>query len=115
LAVILMLMLAGSALAQRPATKRERKAVVAAALAVQDIGAPQAPCVRIRVSSADRDWASLSFPNNPTRACAPYTANGISLYHWHRGRWRFVVAGSEFRCPIHGVPMRVARDLGACL
>jgi hypothetical protein len=41
-------------------------------------------------------------------------ANGVIIEHHTAVGWQFVTVGSSFRCPIKGVPARVARDLGVC-
>lgn len=109
-----LLAVPGLAFGRRRASRSERAAVVRAAERQGDIGRQQAPCVVIYVSNVNRAWSSLSFPEKPSRACLPFEANGVSLYHWSHGRWRFVTAGDEFRCPIGGVPSRVAHDLRVC-
>jgi hypothetical protein len=96
------------------ASAREHAAVVAAAVAAHDINRIQGFCARVFVSTVDARWTSLDFPEPPSKPCEMYTADGIALFHWRHGRWHFVTAGSSFRCPIRGVPMRVAHDFKVC-
>lgn len=101
---------ASVASAERRARPRERRAVIAAAVAQHQINAAQASCVRVYISTVNRAWAAIDFVYPTPRSCTE-PANGISLFHRVHGRWRFVLAGSSFRCRIKDVPKRVARDL----
>jgi hypothetical protein len=51
--------------------------------------------------------------------CAKYAANGISIFHYRAGRWRFVTAGSSFvnsdgTCGVPHVPRAVIKDFRLC-
>lgn len=95
----------------RNASPGVHDALVAAAVAAHDISGPQGSCTVAFVSTVDRGWASLGFPDHPSPSCQKYMANGIALFHYTGGSWHFVTAGSAFRCPIPGVPSQVAHDL----
>jgi hypothetical protein len=41
-------------------------------------------------------------------------ANGVIIEHLVEGRWHFVTVGSDIHCPVKGMPVAVARDLGPC-
>jgi hypothetical protein len=116
--VIVILALPCVALARRLATKRQHDRVVAAAVAAHDISKAQGRCARVFISTANTDWASLDFPAAATgkpRSCLMLAANGIALFHYRHGQWRFVTVGSDFpTCPPKGVPRRVAHDLRIC-
>jgi hypothetical protein len=113
-ALLIAVLLPSAALARRRATKQQRAGVVAAALRASDIGKQQALCVVVFVSTVSKRWALLAFPNKPSQACLRYQANGVSFYHRKNGRWHWITAGSDLRCPIKGVPTRVAQDLKVC-
>lgn len=103
------------ALAKYPASPRVRRAVVAVAVRRQVISKAEGRCSRVFVSSVNRDWASVSFTAHPSRSCRMEGYSGFVLLHHRNGRWHYVTAGSYFRCPIPGVPDRVAHDLvGLC-
>lgn len=105
LAVVVGLAVSGaSAEADRGPTKRERAGVAKA------VGAP-ARCVRVRVSTVNRRYASALIRNG-RRSCRRWAADGVAVFRRGDGRWRFVTAGSAFECPVPKVPRRVARDLG---
>lgn len=111
LAVVLV---PGTALAHRRATRPERNAILAAVVRQGELSKAQAACQVVTISTVDRSYAALTWPASLSRACSRVAANGVILEHRKRGRWRFVTVGSSFRCPIKAVPNRVARDLGVC-
>jgi hypothetical protein len=110
--VILMVgCLPALALARRVAGGKEKAAIIAAIRRAHDIGPSQTgSCMRVYVSTVNRNWATMQFIF--VRRCESQDANGVSVIHRERGRWRFVTAGSAFSCPIPGhIPSRVQRDL----
>ena len=108
--VVAVALVASVASAKRRASPRERAAVIGAAVAGHRINRAQAPCVRVFISTVNRNWASVNFVYPTPRACHE-PANGMLLYHRLHGRWRYVTAGSSIFCPVRGVPNRVAHDL----
>ncbi|MGZ4167219.1 MAG: hypothetical protein ACXVR1_01220 [Solirubrobacteraceae bacterium] len=52
--------------------------------------------------------------------CAKFVADGVVLFHYRAGQWRYVSAGSDFRngnggCSLTGtVPRRVIADFKLC-
>jgi hypothetical protein len=90
--------------ADRAPSKRERAAIA---------GSADVPkrCLRIRISTVNRRYASV-YIRNARRSCRRWAADGVAVYKRGRARWRFVVAGSAFECPVPKVPRRVVRDLG---
>src|SRR5690348_15126870 len=101
---LLVLALAGTALARRPATDAER-AGMASALGFT----PQ--CVTAFVSTVDSSYGKLV----PTNASGCAMADGFTVLRHVGGSWVQAWAGSDYgACPIEGVPTRVALDLRAC-
>jgi len=69
-------------------------------------------CYRVHVSTVGSTWAATTYGGATSRPCITYVADGVSVTHYVRGRWRFVTAGSAFNCPIPGhIPTPVQRDL----
>jgi hypothetical protein len=105
----LTLLLAGAlvpALAQadRAPTKREKAAIARAA----DV--PKR-CLRVRVSTVNRRWAS-AYRRNAREGCERWQADGVAVFKRRKtGGWKFVVAGSSFECPVPRVPPAVVKDL----
>jgi hypothetical protein len=102
------------ALAHRPATMAQRTAIRQAVVAQHQLSRAQARCQVVTISTADPAFARLTWPLHLSAPCRRVAANGVILEHHLRGRWRFVTVGSEFRCPVKGVPAAVARDLDVC-
>lgn len=105
-----------AAAARRLAHGKQKAAIIAAIRRAHDIGPSQtASCMRVYVSTVNRNWAEMQFIF--VRRCERQDANGVSVVHRIHGRWRFVTAGSAFSCPIPGhIPPRVQRDLRlACI
>ncbi len=102
------------ALAHRRATKAERTAILAAVVKQGELTKAQAACQNVTISTVDQHYAALSWPKKLSRACERVAANGVIIEHRTAAGWKFVTVGSDFQCPIKGVPRRVARDLGVC-
>jgi ribosomal protein S14 len=109
-----MVVLPAAAIAHRRATKRERTAILAAVVHQHQLSKAQAACQVVTVSTVNQRFAALAWPAHLSRACVRVAANGVIIEHRTTHGWRFVTAGSSFRCPIKGVPGAVARDLGVC-
>jgi ribosomal protein S14 len=102
------------AVAHRRATKPERTAILAAVVRQHQLSRAQAICQVVTISTVNQHYAELSWPKKLSRACMRVAANGVIIEHRTTRGWRFVTVGSSFRCPIKGVPVAVARDLGVC-
>jgi hypothetical protein len=109
-----LVLLPAAAVAHRRATKPERRAILAAVVQQGQLSKTQAACQVVTVSTVNQRYAALRWPKRLSRACMKVAANGVIVeYRTTRG-WRLVTVGSEFSCPIKGVPTTVARDLGVC-
>ena len=108
------LLIPAAALAHRRATKAERSAVVAAVVHQGELSKAQADCQVVTISTVNQSYASLTWPAKLSKACSRVAANGVIIEHRRGRQWDFVTVGSSFRCPIKGVPDRVATDLGVC-
>jgi hypothetical protein len=103
------------ALARRLATSRQHAAVVNAAVVAHDLNQRQGRCTQVYISTANTSWAALDFPAKEPKSCLALAANGIAVFHYRSGRWRFLTAGSDFStCPPRGVPRNVTHDLRLC-
>jgi hypothetical protein len=92
--IVVMLGLAGSALATAPKlTRRQPTHTERTRIAAAD-GIP-ARCKTIFVSTADRHWAITTINGR----CAQYQPGGYSVLHW-RGHWRIVTEGDEPGCTV---------------
>jgi len=109
-----MALLPVAAFAHRPATRTERSAVVAAAVRQRQLSPAQGRCQVVTISTVNTGYATLSWPRRLSRACQRVAANGVIIEHRTSRGWRLVAVGSEFQCPIKGVPRAVARDLDVC-
>lgn len=99
----------GSALGRVTAYGAQKRAIMTAAGLK-----PATPlgCYEVHISTADRTWAATQYAGSERNPCLRYGADGVSITHYARGRWRFVTAGSAFSCPIPGhIPLAVQRDL----
>ena len=112
--LVAVVLIPASAWAHRRATKAERHAILAAVVRQHQLSKAQATCQVVTISTVNRSYAAVTWPAKLSKACLRVAANGVIIEHRKRGRWRFVTVGSAFRCPIEGVPNRVARDLGVC-
>jgi hypothetical protein len=103
-----------AAVAHRRATKSERTAILKAVVRQGELSHAQAACQKVIISTVDHRYASTTWPAKLSRACMHVAANGVIIEHKTSHGWQLVSVGSSFRCPIKGVPRRVARDLGVC-
>lgn len=102
------------AFAHRRATRSERTAVLKAVVRQGQLSHAQAACQKVTISTVDRRYAATTWPTKLSRACMRVAANGVIIEHDTSRGWGFVTVGSSFQCPIKGIPMHVARDLGVC-
>jgi hypothetical protein len=107
-------LLPAAAVAHRRATKPERRAILAAVVHQKQLSRAQAACQVVTVSTVNQHYAALTWPKRLSRACMKVAANGVIIEHRTTRGWRLVTVGSEFNCPIKGVPVAVGRDLGVC-
>ena len=107
-------LLPAAAVAHRRASKPERTAILAAVVRQRQLSKAQAACQVVTISTVNQRYAALTWPKRLSRACARVAANGVIVEHRTSRGWRFVTVGSNLRCPIKGVPVAVARDLGVC-
>ncbi len=111
------------ALAHKAPSKGQRSGLVRATDGYLHESVP-AKCLREEISTADASWAEVGFAfgraGHPPAGCARFAANGVILFHFRAGRWRFEGAGSDFRngnggCSLSGkVPRKVISDLALC-
>jgi hypothetical protein len=102
------------ALGHRRATRPERTTILAAVVRQRELSKAQAACQVVTISTVNRNYAAITWPQRLSRSCMRVAANGVIIEHHARGAWRSVTVGSAFVCPIRGVPTPVARDLGVC-
>ncbi len=114
LAVALGIALPAAAVAQRRATKSERTAILKAVVRQHQLTKAQAACQTVTISTVNTRYATTTWPSHLSHACLRVAANGVIIEHKTTRGWTFVTVGSDFRCPIKGVPARVARDLKVC-
>ena len=95
---------ASTAAAARKPTAAERKALAHA------VHAP-AHCLRIRVATVRRGWASVRARMPPSASCQGHVGDGVVVLRRRDGVWRQRFAGSAWACPIPGVPEAVRKDL----
>jgi hypothetical protein len=107
-------LLPAAAVAHRRATKPERTAILAAVVRQRQLSKSQAACPVVTISTVNQRYAALTWPKRLSRACMRVAANGVIIEHRTSRGWRFATVGSDLRCPIKGVPVAVARDLGVC-
>jgi hypothetical protein len=103
-----------AAVAHRRATKSERTALLAAVVRQRQLSRAQAACQVATISTVNSRYAELTWPKKLSRACMRVAANGVIIEHRTTRGWRLVTVGSTFACPLKGVPIAVARDLGVC-
>jgi len=106
---VLVLLAPASALARRAVSGAAKDPLVHAALGSK---VPR-QCAAVYISTVNTLWGDVSFrPATGWRArCAPFAANGWTVLHHARGRWRTAWSGSAIPCPIPHTPVAVARDL----
>jgi hypothetical protein len=68
-------------------------------------------CLKIRVATVRKGWASATLKVPLKHSCLPYAADGIAVLHRRDDVWRMRFAGSSWSCPIQGVPEAVRKDL----
>lgn len=121
LALLSLAALPAAAFASTPASQSQRGALLRA---FGDSGVP-ARCLTTLVSTTDRSFAEVYFTGlwgagQPVPAgCGRYAANGVTIFHYSSGHWRFVTAGSSFvtgtgSCGVLHVPTPVVEDFGLC-
>lgn len=120
-AVVALVAFPGVALASRSAGASQRSALYTALRKLyHGHVAPPERCLSFRVSTAASGWANVTFNGaHPAHGCLRYGFNGATIFHHTRGQWRFVTEGSSFvgsngRCSVPHVPMKVARDFKLC-
>jgi hypothetical protein len=110
-----------AAFASTPATQSQKRALMRAA---GDSRVP-ARCLTALISTADRSFAELYFTGlwgagqRMPRGCEEFVANGVTIFHYRAGHWRFVTAGSSFvtstgGCRVPHVPTPVVKDFRLC-
>jgi hypothetical protein len=121
-AVVLLGVSPAVALASKPANKPQSAALYRAAARYEPAHIP-ARCLRIEVSSANSAWATVAYrvgPKGPLRGCVKYGFNGVTIFHYRVGRWRYVTEGSDFStsnggCALKGkLPQGVINDFRLC-
>jgi hypothetical protein len=118
--------LPASALAHRGANKAQRSALTRAARALSPTGSstrhtPER-CLKFAISTPETSWAAVQTfvgrNGHVPPGCEKYAANGVVIFHFESGGWRFVTEGSDFsngnRCVIPHVPKRVVADFKLC-
>ncbi|MGH2858874.1 MAG: hypothetical protein ACRDMJ_15475 [Solirubrobacteraceae bacterium] len=122
LAVIVVLAaLPAVALAQKPANGSQRHALYRAFVGLEH-GQKATPerCLVFEVSTAASGWGNVFFNGaHMPHGCVKYGFNGVTIFHFTRGKWRMVTEGSSFvgsngKCSVPHVPMKVARDFKLC-
>jgi ribosomal protein S14 len=106
--------LPAAALAHRQASNAERAAVLTAVVRQHQLSGAQAACQVVTISTVNRGYAAVTWPQKLSRACLRVAANGLIIERRAARGWTFVTVGSSFHCPINGVPTPVARDLNVC-
>lgn len=111
------------ALAHKAPSKSQRSALVGATDGYLHESVP-GKCLREEISTADASWAEVGFAfgkaGHPPAGCAKFAADGVILFHFRAGRWRFQGAGSDFRngnggCSLSKkVPSKVIADFKLC-
>lgn len=103
-----------AALAQHPASRSQRAAIVTAAVHQGEISSTQGVCLSVTVSTVNQSYAVLRWPARLSRACAAVAASGTIVEQENGATWVVAAAGSSFVCPLKTVPAAVARDFGIC-
>ena len=106
--------LPAAAVAHRRATKSERAAILKAVVRQHQLSKAQAACQTVTISTVNTHYATATWPRKLSRACLRVAADGVIIEHQTARGWTLVSDGSDLRCPIKGVPTRVARDLKVC-
>ena len=107
-AITLLAVLVASAGADRKPTRDERRAIA------KVVELPAA-CAKVRISTVteDPEWASVYWKPHPKDKCMPYARDGVAVERYKNGHWKFITAGSSYRCRdlYRDVPRDVADDL----
>jgi hypothetical protein len=113
-AILVLGLTASTALAHRVASKAQRASILNAAVQQRELTKAQAPCLVVTISTVNSRYAAVSWPQKLSHACERVAANGVLVERETSSGWRFVTVGSSFSCPVRGIPMSVAKDLGIC-
>ncbi len=111
------------ALAHKAPSKSQRTALVRATDSYLHEPIP-GKCLREEISTPMTSWAEIHLAPGPNGdlpvVCAKFAADGVILFHFRGGQWRFVAAGSSFRGSNGGcalsktVPRKVIADFKLC-
>jgi hypothetical protein len=111
------------ALAHKAPTKRQRTALVRATDSYLHEPIP-GRCLHEEISTPNTSWAQVGFAPGPNGhlpvICAKFAADGVILFHFRAGQWRFKAAGSDFHngsggCALSkSVPHKVIADFKLC-
>lgn len=109
------------AFAHKAPNKRQQAALVKALDAYAHEPVP-GRCLKESISTANTSWAEVrfAFPTHIPAVCAKFVADGVVLFRYRAGKWRYVSAGSDFRngnggCSLTGiVPRKVIADFKLC-
>jgi hypothetical protein len=111
------------ALAHKAPNKRQRTSLVRATDSYLHEPIP-GKCLREQISTANTSWAEVGFAfgkaGHPPAGCAKFAADGVILFHFRAGQWRFEAAGSSFRDANGGcalsktMPRKVIADFKLC-
>jgi hypothetical protein len=93
-----------AAVADRKPTATEKAAIA------QRMKTPRR-CLKIRVATVRKGWASATLRAPLKRSCQPYAADGVAVLRRRDDVWRMRFAGSSWSCPIPRVPEEVRMDL----
>jgi hypothetical protein len=106
----LIALAAAAALATTSATASRKPKTTEKAAIAQAMKTPRR-CLKVRVATVRKGWASATLRNPLKQSCMPYAADGIAVWHRRDDVWRMKFAGSSWSCPIKGVPEVVRKDL----
>ncbi len=112
--IVVGLLMPAGALAHRRASRWERRWIIAAVIRQGELSRAQARCQLVTVSTVNRFYATLTWPERLTRACSAIAANGVIIERRRHRGWELIAAGSSLPCHIPRVPPKVTRDLGLC-
>jgi hypothetical protein len=112
--LVVALLAPAAAFAARTVTKAQRTQILAAVVKQHELTKAQAACQAVTVSTVNSAYAEVKWPAKLTKSCQRIAANGVIIEHRTGGQWKLVTVGSDFHCPIKGLPTKVGRDLGVC-
>ncbi|HEX3689099.1 MAG TPA: hypothetical protein VHV28_05355 [Solirubrobacteraceae bacterium] len=111
------------AIAHKAPTKHQRMALVRTTDSYLHEPIP-GKCLSEEISTPNMSWAEVHFAPGPNGhlpvICAKFAANGVILFHFRAGQWRFEAAGSSFRNANGGcalsktIPRKVITDFKLC-